>query len=124
MTELERINNIEEQITLAGLLPGVNLRCLPPEESPKLKRAALDLYRLGHASGFKAGIDHAITGAVPLRRAALQLQCLKRWLPTRMRERWQGFKTSMRRIRATVIRDPRRRSYQTAALSDNSAIRR
>jgi hypothetical protein len=30
MTELERIKNIEEQITLARLLPDVNLGCSPP----------------------------------------------------------------------------------------------
>jgi hypothetical protein len=33
MTEPERIKRLEEQITLAGLLPGINLDCLPPEES-------------------------------------------------------------------------------------------
>ncbi len=59
MTE-QRIKNIEEQITLAGLLPGVNLDCLPLEESAKLKRALLDLYRLIHASGFNAGADYAM----------------------------------------------------------------
>src|SRR5262245_35857094 len=60
MTEPEKIKNIEERITLARLLPGVNLGCLPPEESAKLKRAVLDLYRLIHASGFKAGADYAM----------------------------------------------------------------
>lgn len=59
MTE-QRIKNIEEQITLAGLLPGVNLDSLPLEEAAKLKRAVLDLYRLVHASGFKAGADYAM----------------------------------------------------------------
>jgi hypothetical protein len=58
MTEPERIKNIEEQIALTGLLLGVDLSRLPPEESMKLKRSVLDLYRLGHASGFKAGVDH------------------------------------------------------------------
>lgn len=57
MTEQE-INNIEEHITLAGLLPGVNLDCLPLEELGKLKRAVLELTRLIHASGFKAGADY------------------------------------------------------------------
>jgi hypothetical protein len=59
MAEKKRIKNIEEQIALAGLLLGVDLSCLPAEESMKLKRSALDLYRLGHAIGFKAGVDHA-----------------------------------------------------------------
>jgi len=59
MTETERIKNLEEQIALVGLLLGVDLSRLPTEESMKLKRFALDLYRLGHASGFKAGVDHA-----------------------------------------------------------------
>jgi hypothetical protein len=31
MTEPERIKNIEEQINLAGLLPGVDLGSLPPD---------------------------------------------------------------------------------------------
>ena len=35
MTELERINYIEERMTLEGLLPGVNLDCLPPGESAR-----------------------------------------------------------------------------------------
>jgi hypothetical protein len=59
MTETERIKNLEEQIALVGLLLGVDLNRLPTEESMRLKRFALDLYRLGHASGFKAGVDHA-----------------------------------------------------------------
>jgi hypothetical protein len=59
MTEPERIKNLEEQIALAGLLLGVDLSRLPIEDSLMLKRFALDLYRLGHASGFKAGVDHA-----------------------------------------------------------------
>jgi hypothetical protein len=61
MTEPERIRSLEEQIALVGLLLGVDLSLLPPEESARLKRFALDLYRLGHASGFKAGVDHATT---------------------------------------------------------------
>ena len=59
MTKPERIKNLEEQIALVGMLLGVDLSLLPPEESMRLKRFALDLYRLGHASGFKAGVDHA-----------------------------------------------------------------
>jgi hypothetical protein len=59
MTE-QRIKNIEEQITLSGLLPGVDLSCLPMEESAKLKRAVLDSYRRIHASGFRAGADYAM----------------------------------------------------------------
>jgi hypothetical protein len=59
MTETQRINDIDEQIALVGLLLGVDLSRLSTEESMKLKRFALDLYRLGHASGFKAGVDHA-----------------------------------------------------------------
>jgi hypothetical protein len=59
MTEPQRIKNIDEQIALVGLLLGVDLSRLSTEESMKLKRFALDLYRLGHASGFKAGVAHA-----------------------------------------------------------------
>jgi len=70
MTEPERINNNEEQMALAGLLLGVDLSCLPPEESMKLKRSALALYRLGHASGFKAGLDHATNAIAAVERAA------------------------------------------------------
>jgi hypothetical protein len=127
MTEPERIKNIEEQITLAWLMPGVNLGCLPPEESAKLKRAALDLYRLGHARGFKAGADHALNAtvkAIPLLRNALQMQWLKRWLWARTREYSQEFKKSLRSIRATIIRSPRRRRFPTEALSGNWVIRR
>ena len=127
MTEPERIKNIEEQITLSWLLPGVNLGCLPPDESAKLKRAALDLYRLGHARGFKAGADHAlnaIASAIPLLRNALHMQWLTRWLWARMREYWQEFKKSLRSIRSTVIRSQRRRRFPTEALSGNWVIRR
>jgi hypothetical protein len=59
MMETQRINDIDEQIALVGLMLGVDLSRLSTEESMKLKRFALDLYRLGHASGFKAGVDHA-----------------------------------------------------------------
>jgi hypothetical protein len=69
MTETERIKNTEEQIDLAGLLLGVDLSCLPPEEAMKLKRSALHLYRLGHASGFKAGVDHATNAIAAVRKA-------------------------------------------------------
>src|SRR5262245_19906374 len=127
MTEQEKIKNIEELITLTDLAPGVNLGNLSPEESAKLKRAALDLYRLGHASGFKAGADHAISAvasALPARRNALRTQWSKRWLSARMREYWQEFKKSLRSIRATLIRSPRRRRFPTEALSGNWAIRR
>lgn len=127
MTEQERIKNTEERITLAGLLPCVNLDCLPPEESAKLKRAALDLYRLGHASGFQAGADHAMNaaaGVIPPRLIVLQTQWLKRRLSARMRGYWRGFKKSLRSIRATVIRRPRPRRFPTEALSGNWAIRR
>ncbi len=124
MTELERIKNIEEQITLAGLFPDVDLDCLPTEESAKLKRAVLDLYRLGHASGFKAGSDHAIASVIPPRCNALKLQWLWRWLSARMRKYWQGFKKWLRWIRAIVIRSLRRRRFPTGVLSGNWAIRR
>jgi hypothetical protein len=59
MIEPERIKDLEEQIALAGLLLGVDLSRLPIEDSLMLKRFALDLYRLGHTSDFKAGVDHA-----------------------------------------------------------------
>jgi hypothetical protein len=126
MTEPERIKNIEERITLEGLLPGVDLVCLPPGESAKLKRVVLDLYRLGHASGFKAGADHAmnaVAGVTPLLRYALQMRWLKRWLSARMREYLQGLKKSLRSIRAAVDRSPRRR-FPTEALGGNWAVRR
>ena len=102
MTELERIKNIEEQITIEVLLPGVSLDCLPPGESAKLKRAILDLYRLGHASGFKSGADHAmnaVAGAIPQFRYVLQMQWLKRLLSARTREYLHVFKKSLRSIR-------------------------
>ena len=127
MTEPERIKNIEEHITLAGLLPGVNLGCLPPEESAKLKRAVLDLYKLGHASGFKAGVDHAIkvvAGVIPQLRYVLQMQWLKRWLSARMREYLRDFKKSLRSIRAMIVKNPRLRRFPTEALSGIWVIRR
>ena len=117
MSELERIKNIEERIALAGLLPGVNLGWLPPGETAKLKRAVLDLYRIGHANGFKAGVDHA-TNAVVIspRRDSLQTQWRMRSLSTRMRERWQEFKKSLRSIRVAIIISPRGRRVPTEAL--------
>jgi hypothetical protein len=105
MTEPERIKNIEEQITLAGLLPGVKLDFFPPEESAKLKRAVLDIYRLSHARGFKAGADHAInaigSALQPLRDNS-RIHWMKRWLSARMRERWQNYKKS---IHSKIIRE-------------------
>ena len=111
MTELDRIKNIEERIALTGLLPGVNLGWLPPGESAKLKRAVLDLYRIGHANGFKAGVDHAtnaVAVVIPPRR-----------LSARMRERWQEFKKSLRSIRVAIIIGPRGQRVPTEALSGN-----
>ena len=127
MTEIERIKYIEERITLEGLLTGVNLGSLPPGESAKLKSAVLDLYRLGHASGFKAGADHAMNAvatAIPQFRYVLQLQWLKRWLSARMREYLQDFKKSLRSIRATVVGSQRPRRFPTEALNGNWAVRR
>src|SRR5262249_45062209 len=99
MTEPKRIKNIEEQIDLAGLLLGVDLSRLPPEEAMKLKRSALDLYRLGHASGFKAGADHAANAI-----AAVIEPRRKLGFAGRLRRDWQGGKTSLRSIGATVTR--------------------
>jgi hypothetical protein len=106
MTEPERIKDIEEQIPLAWLLPGVNLEWFPPEESAKLKRAVLDIYRLSHARGFKAGADHAINaiaGALQPPGDDSQMELMERRLSSRMRERWQSYKKSLRSIRATVV---------------------
>ena len=97
MTEPERIKNIEEHLTLAGLLLGVDLSCLPQEESLKLKRSALDLFRLGHASGFRAGADHA-TNAI----AAVVAPRRSLGFASRLSQEWQGFKTSLRSITAAV----------------------
>src|SRR5215510_9784276 len=127
MTEQERINYIEERITLEGLLPGLDLGCLPPEESAKLKRAVLDLYKLGHASGFKSGADHAmnvVAGVIPQLRYALQMQWLKRWLSARMREYLRDFKKSLRSIHAMAVRNQRSRRFPTEALNSNWATRR
>src|SRR5262249_46519773 len=116
MSELERIKNIEERIALAGLLPGGNLGWLPPGEAAKIKRAVLDLYRIGHANGFKAGIDHATNAVViPPRRDSLQTQWPMRSLSARMRERWQEFKKSLPSIRVAIIISPRGQRVPTEA---------
>ena len=127
MSEIQRIKNVEERITLAGLLPGVNLGSLSPEEAVMLKRAALNLYRIGHANGFKAGVDHAtnaVTIVVPPRRDSLQTQRLTRRLSARMSERWQEFKKSLGSIRVAVIIGPRGRRLPNEELNGNLAIRR
>jgi hypothetical protein len=121
MSELDRIKNIEERIALTGLLPGVNLGWLPPGEAAKLKRAVLDLYRIGHANGFKAGVDHATTAVavIPQRRDSLQTQWPIRRLSARMRERWQEFKKSLRSIRVAIIISPGGRRVPTEAFSES-----
>jgi len=121
MSELEKIKNIEERIALAGLLPGVNMSWLPPGEAAKLKRAVLDLYRIGHANGFKAGVDHATKAVVviPPRRDSLQPQWPTRWLSARMRQRWQEFKKSLRSIRVAIIIGSRGRRLPAETLSGN-----
>ena|SRR5262245_18291178 len=127
MTEPEKIKKIEEQITLAGLLPGVNLSYLSPEESAKLKRALLDVYRLSHARGFKAGAEHAmnsIASSMNPQRDASEIEMLKRQLSELMSDCWQEFKKSLRAIRAAVNRNPRPRRFPTEALSGNWAVRR
>ena len=127
MTEQERIKDIEERMTLEGLLPGVNLDSLPPEESAQLKRVVLDLYRLGHASGFKAGADHSlnvVAGVLPQLRYVIQMEWLKRWLLARMREHLRDFKKSLRLIRAILGRCQRLRRFPSEALSGIWAIRR
>jgi hypothetical protein len=127
MLEPERIKKIEEQISLAGLLPGVNLDYVPPEESEKLKRALLDLYRLSHARGFKAGAEHAmnsIAGYTEPQPDASQMQLLMRGLSSRIHEDWRELKKLIRSIRAKVIKNPRGRRFPTEALSGNWTIRR
>jgi len=126
MSELQRIKNVEERITLAGLLPGVNLGSLPLEDAAMLKRAALSLYRIGHANGFKAGVDHATNALAviaPPRRDSLQTQRLTRRLSTRMSERWQEFKKSLSSIRVAVIIGPRGRRSPDEDLNCKLAIR-
>jgi hypothetical protein len=127
MTEPDRIKKLEEQITLTGLLPGVNLDCLPPEESAKLKRALLDVYRLSHARGFKAGAQHAmssIANYIEPQHNNSQIQLLARRLSWRIREDWRELKKLLRPIRAIVIKSQRPRRFPTEALSGNWAIRR
>ena len=127
MSELQRIKNVEERITLAGLLPGVNLGGLPLEDAEMLKRAALNLYRIGHANGFKAGVDHATNALAviaPPRRDSLQTQRLTRRLSTRMSERWQEFKKSLSSIRVAVIIGPRGPRSPNEDLNNKLAIRR
>ena len=127
MSELQRIKNVEERITLAGLLPGVNLGSLPLEDAEMLKRAALNLYRIGHANGFKAGVDHAANAlavVAPPRRDSLQTQRLTRRLSARMSERWQEFKKSLGSIRVAVIIGSRERRLPNEDLNSNLAIRR
>jgi hypothetical protein len=127
MTEQERVKDIEERINLEGLLPGVNLDSLPPGESAQLKRAVLDLYRLGHASGFKAGADHAtkiVAGVIPQLRYVIQMQWLKQCLSARMRDYLRDLKKSRRWVRAMIVRSQRLRRFPTEALSGIWAIRR
>jgi hypothetical protein len=127
MSELQRIKIVEERITLAGLLPGVNLGSLPPEDAVMLKRAALNLYRIGHANGFKAGVDHATTAVAVVaapRHDSLRTQRLTRRLTTRMCERWQEFKKSLGSIRVAVIIGPRGRPSPNEPLNGKLAIRR
>jgi hypothetical protein len=127
MSELQRIKNVEERITLAGLLPGVNLGSLSQEDAVMLKRAALNLYRIGHANGFKAGVDHATNAValvVPPRRDSLHTQRLTRRLSARMCERWQEFKKSLGSIRVAVIIGPRGRRLPNEDLNCKLAIRR
>jgi hypothetical protein len=127
MLEPERIKKIEEQISLAGLLPGVNLNYVPPEELEKLKRALLDLYRLSHARGFKAGAEHTMNSIAGHREPqpdASQMQSLMRGLSSRMREDWRELKKMLRSIRAKVIKSPRSRRFPTETLSGNWTIRR
>ena len=127
MLDPERIKKIEEQITLAGLLPGVNLDYVPMEESEKLKRALLDIYRLSHARGFKAGAEHAmnsIASYMEPQHDVPEMQLLIRQFSARMHEDWRQLKKWLRSIRAKVIKSPRGRRFPTEALSGNWTIRR
>lgn len=127
MLDPERIKKIEEQITLAGLLPGVNLDYVPPGEVEKLKRALLDLYRLSHARGFKAGAEHAmnsIADDMSPQRDASEMQLLMRQITARIREDWRELKKLLRSIRAKVIKGPQTRRFPTEVLSGNWTVRR
>lgn len=127
MIEPEKIKKLEDQITLAGLLPGLNLDYVPPEESEKLKRALLDVYRLSHARGFKAGAEHArgsIANFIQPQHDNSRIQLMARRLSAQIRRDWLELKKMMRSIRATVIRDQRPRRFPTEALSGNWATRR
>src|SRR5262245_5190673 len=127
MTEPERIQKIEEQITLAGLLPGVNLDYVPPEEIEKLKRALLDVYRLSHARGFKAGVAHAMSSfadyAEPQSYGS-EIKWMMRRVSVLIREDWQDLKKWLRAIRAAINRNRRPRRFPTETLSGNWTVRR
>jgi hypothetical protein len=127
MIEPERIKKIEEQITLAGLLPGVNLDYVPPEEVEKLKRALLDVYRLSHARGFKAGAEHAMStfaGYEEPQSYGSEIKWMMRRVSVRIREDWQDLKKWLRAVRATINRNPRPRRFPTETLSGNWTVRR
>jgi hypothetical protein len=127
MIEPERIKRIEEQITLAGLLPGVNLDYVPQEEVEKLKRALLDVYRLSHARGFKAGAEHAMTSFAGFEEPqgySSEIKWMMRRISVRIREDWQDLKKWLRAARATISRNPRPRRFPTETLSGNWTARR
>jgi hypothetical protein len=127
MIEPERIKKIEEQITLAGLLPGVNLDYVPPEEVEKLKRALLDVYRLSHARGFKAGAEHAMSsfdGYAEPQNYGSEIKLMTRRISVLIREDWQDIKKWLRAIRSTINRNPRPRRFPTETLSGNWTARR
>src|SRR5262245_61892410 len=116
MIEPERIKKIEEQITLAGLLPGVNLDYVPPEEVEKLKRALLDVCSRSHARGFKASVEHAMNSFAGYTKPQSYGSEIK-WMMSRIsvliREDWQDLKKWLRAIRATINRNPRPRRFPT-----------
>lgn len=128
MIEPERIKKIEEQITLASLLPGVNLDYVPPEEVEKLKRALLDTYRISHARGFKAGAEHEMnlisTRQAERLRDVSKIQLLIQEFSERLRQDWRRLKKSLRSIRAAISRNPRPPRFPTETLSGNWTARR
>ena len=127
MIEPERIKKIEEQITLAGLLPGVNLDYVPPAEIEKLKRALLDVYRLSHARGFKAGAEHAmnsLANSAEPEHGASEIKWLMRRIASRIRGSWEDLTKWLRSVRAAIIRSPRPRRFPTETLSGNWTVRR